>query len=202
MGEHMLMHYAQTEKGLRQKNPMCGHVGPSDEICMEADLCTCPDCLDWIGRPDGCEYCGWIEIIRNVQPAQGLNDMNSCEKNGHIFGSRERCLFCNAERPTKSWPCSECGEKCTEDCPHTCYANYEYLRLRVKELKEALHTIIGINSSDLDTLPTDRATTLSVACDALGECCECGHDLESHTRRGCLIINCPCSAAQRSGDAK
>lgn len=46
----MQMHYAPTEKRLNQKDPMCGYVGTNDEICCDADLCTCPECLDWI-RP-------------------------------------------------------------------------------------------------------------------------------------------------------
>jgi hypothetical protein len=47
----MHMHYAPTEKRLRIKDPMCGYVPPGDEICRDPNLCTCPECLDWI-KPD------------------------------------------------------------------------------------------------------------------------------------------------------
>lgn len=47
----MHMHYAPSLKRAVAKDPMCGYVAPQDEICTDADLCTCPECLDWI-RPD------------------------------------------------------------------------------------------------------------------------------------------------------
>lgn len=52
----MHMHYAFGPKKLAQKDPMCGFMGADDEICMDTNLCTCPECLDWI-RPnhDGLE---------------------------------------------------------------------------------------------------------------------------------------------------
>jgi hypothetical protein len=47
----MNMHFAPTEKRLRQREPMCGYVGIDDEICTDPGLCTCPECLDWITPP-------------------------------------------------------------------------------------------------------------------------------------------------------
>ena len=47
----MHMHYAPTGKRLDARDPMCGYVGIGDEICSDANLCTCPECLDWI-RPE------------------------------------------------------------------------------------------------------------------------------------------------------
>ena len=47
----MHMHYAPTLKRAVAKDPMCGYVPEGDEICTTPDLCTCPECLDWI-RPD------------------------------------------------------------------------------------------------------------------------------------------------------
>lgn len=52
MVETMRMHFAPTEKRQSQLDPMCGYVAPSDEICTDANLCTCPECLDWIKPPD------------------------------------------------------------------------------------------------------------------------------------------------------
>lgn len=46
----MQMHFASTEKKLAAKDPMCGYMADDDEICRDASLCTCPECLDWI-RP-------------------------------------------------------------------------------------------------------------------------------------------------------
>lgn len=47
----MQMHFAPNLKRAIAKDPMCGYVSPQDEICTDASLCTCPECLDWI-RPD------------------------------------------------------------------------------------------------------------------------------------------------------
>lgn len=48
----MHMHFAPTERRMRLRDPMCGYVAPNDEICTDPKLCTCPECLDWIGTPE------------------------------------------------------------------------------------------------------------------------------------------------------
>jgi hypothetical protein len=46
----MHMHFAINGKKLEARKPMCGYMADIDEICTDARLCTCPECLDWI-RP-------------------------------------------------------------------------------------------------------------------------------------------------------
>jgi hypothetical protein len=42
---------ASNKKKLEAKIPMCGYMAKDDEISIFPNLCTCPECLDWI-RPD------------------------------------------------------------------------------------------------------------------------------------------------------
>lgn len=46
----MHMHFSASPKSVVLPIPICGYVGPDDEVCRDASLCTCPECLDWI-RP-------------------------------------------------------------------------------------------------------------------------------------------------------
>ena len=43
-----IIHFAPTERKLRLLDPMCGYVGPADDISTDQKLCTCPECRDWI----------------------------------------------------------------------------------------------------------------------------------------------------------
>lgn len=47
----MHMHYATSERRQKLGIPICGYAAPDDEVCRDPNLCTCPECLDWI-RPD------------------------------------------------------------------------------------------------------------------------------------------------------
>jgi hypothetical protein len=47
----MHMHFSTNPKSVVLPVPICGYVGPDDDVCRDASLCTCPECLDWI-RPD------------------------------------------------------------------------------------------------------------------------------------------------------
>lgn len=46
--EQKLMHYAPTQKRLRQLDPMCGYLPPDDDISLDPRRCTCVECLGWI----------------------------------------------------------------------------------------------------------------------------------------------------------
>lgn len=46
--EKQVVHYALTQKRLRQLDPMCGYLPPDDDISMDPRRCTCTECLDWI----------------------------------------------------------------------------------------------------------------------------------------------------------
>lgn len=43
-----IVHFALTQKQLRQVNPMCGYIAPDDDISIDPRRCTCTECLDWI----------------------------------------------------------------------------------------------------------------------------------------------------------
>jgi len=50
--DEKVVHFAPTEKRLRQEDVMCGYVAPGDTVSMDPQACTCGDCRDWIFPPD------------------------------------------------------------------------------------------------------------------------------------------------------
>lgn len=52
------VHFAPTLKRLRLLDPMCGYVGPNDDISTDPRQCTCRTCLDWIEAPSAAAGAG------------------------------------------------------------------------------------------------------------------------------------------------
>jgi hypothetical protein len=46
--KEQIVHFAPSQKAMRQVQPMCDYVGPADDISMDPRRCTCTECLDWI----------------------------------------------------------------------------------------------------------------------------------------------------------
>src|ERR1700753_921209 len=42
------VHFAPTEKRLRQQDVMCGYVATGDAVSLDPNACTCEDCRAWI----------------------------------------------------------------------------------------------------------------------------------------------------------
>jgi hypothetical protein len=53
-----IVHFAPSQKAMRQVQPMCGYVGPDDDISMDPRRCTCQECLDWIEAPSAAAGAG------------------------------------------------------------------------------------------------------------------------------------------------
>jgi hypothetical protein len=56
--EKKLVHFAPTLKRFRLSDPICGYVGPADEVSTDPHLCTCRECLDWIEAPSAAAGAG------------------------------------------------------------------------------------------------------------------------------------------------
>lgn len=49
--ETKVVHFAPTEKRLKQRESMCGFVPDEDELSTDPAAVTCQDCVDWITPP-------------------------------------------------------------------------------------------------------------------------------------------------------
>jgi hypothetical protein len=49
--ETKVVHFAPTEKRVRQRDPMCGFAPEEDAISTDPEAVNCQDCADWIKAP-------------------------------------------------------------------------------------------------------------------------------------------------------
>jgi hypothetical protein len=46
-----VIHFAPSEKALKQRNSMCGFVPDEDQLSTDPAAVNCQDCADWITAP-------------------------------------------------------------------------------------------------------------------------------------------------------
>jgi len=57
-----IVHFAPTMTRMRQLSPICGYLGPEDDLSIDRRRCTCTECLDWISSAEGIAFAKADEV--------------------------------------------------------------------------------------------------------------------------------------------